>query len=403
MLPTHADGHHPAVTPTGDRHIDIPLGLEFFSLLEAVDVEGIAEDFDIGLHSTTHDFAQHLRVGILEGIDPSDSLQTLSQKTHTHDGVEFMAASTFSELTNARDYRAVVQTYFELLHTPQLYRQRAYERKRLEWLQADVIAVDATHLTMEGPVSITDEDKPADEDRTIGPEDGGIKLNLAAKVDGQGKHPLSAVLTPPDTHETNHFEHLRGDVALLEGTEHDTRIWTFDMGYTDYDRFCDLADAENEEFVTVLKSSASTTVVEPIQAVELDVHEEDGCRRITDEIVELGETGERFRQVTLENPDGEVTRYLTTLSPEAYDPVDVVCIYTLRWLIEIFFRETKQYMNIEHVHSTTLTGVVFEVFCTLIAYLLAEWFRYRHPARGGVRDALRDIRIDWNRPLTEYG
>ncbi len=88
---------------------------DFYSLLDAVDSEFIADQFGIGTYTNTHDFANHLRVGIFEGINPSDSLAELAVKTGTHTEMEEMAASTFSRHTNDRDYRAVVRVFFELL------------------------------------------------------------------------------------------------------------------------------------------------------------------------------------------------------------------------------------------------------------------------------------------------
>jgi len=37
-----------------------------------------------------------------------------------------------------------------------------------------------------------------------------------------------------------------------------------------------------------------------------------------------------------------------TLASSAYDPIDVISIYTLRTVIEILFREFKQYLNVEN-------------------------------------------------------
>lgn len=153
--------------------------------------------------------------------------------------------------------------------------------------------------------------------------------------------------------------------------------------------------------MTVLESNARTTVVDRLQAVE--VRDEAGTRRVTYDLVELGETGETFRRVTVEEVDGGVTAYLTTLGSDDFSPIDVVSIYTLRWLIEILFREPKQYLNVQQFHSTTLNGALFELFSTWIAYLLVQWFRHRHPLRGGVRAAIRVIQINWNQLLPEYG
>lgn len=396
---TSTDGHRaaPGTTPaaTGDDPTKRPTCQEFFSLFDDLDLADIGEQFDIGTHSTIHDFEHHLKVGVLEGIDPSDSLETLSQKTATHDGVSFMAASTFSELTNGRDFRAVVEVVLALLHSPELYRQRSFDRKRLEWLDRQVVAVDATHLALDAPVAVPGEGRSADELR---PEDGGLKLHLAARVDGEHKQPLSATITHPDTHESTQFAELQ--TALHEFTDLESPIRVFDRGFTEYERFCALKRAD-EDFVTVLKSNARTKLVDRLQAVE--VRDETGTRRVTDDIVDLGETGETFRRVTVEDVDGEVTAYLTTLGSADFAPIDVVCIYTLRWLIEILFRELKQYLNVQEFHSTTLNGVLFELFCTWIACLLVQWFRHRHPLRGGVRGAIRCIQVTWNRPLPEYG
>ncbi|WP_425607591.1 hypothetical protein [Natrinema zhouii] len=73
------------------------------------DNEFIAKQFDIGTYTNKRDFENHLKVGVFEGINPSDSLTELAEKTATHDQLEEMAASTFSRRTNGRDYCAVVR------------------------------------------------------------------------------------------------------------------------------------------------------------------------------------------------------------------------------------------------------------------------------------------------------
>ena len=87
------------------------VGAEFYSLLDAVDSEFIADDFGIGTHTARHDFANHLKVAIFEGVNPSDSLAELAEKTTIYDELTYMAGSTFSRLTNDRDYRAVAEAH----------------------------------------------------------------------------------------------------------------------------------------------------------------------------------------------------------------------------------------------------------------------------------------------------
>ena len=288
---------------------------------------------------------------------------------------------------------------FAILHTPELYHQRAVQRKRLKHLLRSVIAVDATNLELIRSVVVSEDFVGADEEAyEIDTSDGGIKLHLAARVDGEAKHPLGATVTEGETHESPQFEHLKDDVEVFEDL--DSPIWVFDRGYTLYVRFCKFKEAD-EDFITLLESNARYEVREHIQTVE--VSDGDETRHVRDDRIELAETGEQFRRVLLETPDGEVLEYLTTLVSSAYDPIDVINIYTLRTIIEILFRELKQYLNIENFHSRTLNGVLFELFAAMIGMVLIEWLRQRHPMRGGVSDAITAVRDGWNETLRSVG
>jgi hypothetical protein len=388
----------PKPTVPDESHQSLTTASEFYSLFDAVDSESTAEQFGIGVYNEKHDFDNHLRIGAFEGINPSDSLAELAEKTDTHDQMAYMAGSTFSRWTNDRDYRAVVRVLFELLHTPQLYHQRGVQRKRLERINRSVVAIDATNLMLTRSVAIPSEVHDDGVLHEIQPTDGGLKLNLAARVDRADKHPLGVTVTAGDTREPTQFDHLQSDVEVF--ADLDSPIRVFDRGYLDYDRFCGMKQ-RGEDFVTLLRSDARVNVLERVQDVEIT--DEAGTRSVSDQRIELAETGEQFRRIVVEDVEGEEIQYLTTLSPAEYDPVDVVRIYTLRTLIEILFRELKQYTNIENFHSESLNGVLFELFCTLIGYVLMEWFRHCHPLRGGVPEAIRTIRTRWNQSLPSYG
>ena len=372
---------------------------ELYSLLDAVDSESIADEFDIGKHSKKHDFDNHVKVAVREGLDPSSSLAELADKIETDDQLEVMAASTFSRYTNDRDYRAVVRFLFALLHTPQLYHQRAVQRKRLKWLTRGVVAVDATNLELTRSVVVSGEFVRDDEQPyEIDTGDGGLELHCAARVDGEHKHPLGATVTEGDTHESPQFDHLTDDVEVFEDL--DSVIWVFDRGYTRYLRFCEIKHSD-DDFVTLLHSNACLDVLERVQNVE--VTDKNGTRQIRDERIELAETGETFRRIVLETPDGEEIEYLTTLASSVYDPIDVISIYTLRTVIEILFRELKQYLNIENFHSKSLNGVLFELFAALIGLVLIYWLRQRHPVKGGVPRTIQKVRTHWNKSLDTFG
>jgi len=384
---------------------------ELYSLLDEVDSESIADEFKIGLHSDKHDFTNHVKTAVREGLDPSSSLAELEDKTAVDDSLEHMPKSRFSELTNDRDYRAVVRLLFEILHTPQMYHQRGVQRKRLEWMTRSVVAADATNLELTRSVVVSDEFVGDDDDvYEIDADDGGLELHCAARVDGENKHPLDATVTEGDTHESPQFDLLKEDVEVF--ADLDSVIWVFDRAYTRYLRFCEIKDSD-DDFVTLLYSDARFELIETLEEFEITVSgnnaaqpthsDEESTRQVRDERIELAETGEEFRRIVLETPDGEEIEYLTTLASSAYDPIDVINIYTLRTVIEILFREWKQYLNIENFHSKSLNGVLFELFCALIGYMLVVWFRQRHPVKGGVSRAIQKVRTFWNEPLDSFG
>ena len=173
-------------TDASNISVDERVADEVYSLLDAVDSGSIAEEFRIGLHNDKHDFKSHVRVAVREGLDPSSSLAELADRTAVDDALEHMPKSRFSELTNDRDYRAVVRLLFAILHTRQLYHQRAVQRKRLEWLTRGVVAADATNLELTRSVVVSDENHVYE----IETDDGGLELHCAARVDAEHKHPL---------------------------------------------------------------------------------------------------------------------------------------------------------------------------------------------------------------------
>ena len=81
-------------TQRGNFNSTHSVSRELYSLLDAVDSESIADEFDIGTHSKTHDFDNHVKVAVREGLDPSSSLAELADTSETDDQLEAMAAST---------------------------------------------------------------------------------------------------------------------------------------------------------------------------------------------------------------------------------------------------------------------------------------------------------------------
>lgn len=58
---------------------------------------------------------------------------------------------------------------------------------------------------------------------------------------------------------------------------------------------------------------------------------------------------------------------------------------------------------VEEFHSKTFGGALVELFCALIAYLLADYYHRTYRIRGTLVDTIKIIRNYWNEPRAEYG
>lgn len=385
-------------TASGDRVVD-----GFTSLLDDVGSEEIAQEYRVGLHSDRIDFQEHVKIGVLLGILDPKTLDDLDQQTDVRDGVEPVSQGHFSRLTKRRPWQAFAALANAILQLPQFYHSSGDVRLHLEdvcdrW----IVGLDQTNLPIQTTMLVE-----IDGDlHELRPEDGGLRLHTAARLSPASSHPIGEVVTGPNTHETNCFEDLLEQVEVHEDL--DDIIAAFDKGYVDYDRFCSLKH-RGIDFITPMKDNARYTVMETLCDRTLDEAEDGDVTHVTDELIELGATGEQFRRVTVRIADGDaeggerVNTYLTTLSPATYDPLDVAVIYAVRWLLEIMFRELKQYFNVQEFHSQTLGGALVELFCALIAYLLADYYHRTYRIRGTLVDAIKVIRNYWSEPRAEYG
>jgi uncharacterized protein Yka (UPF0111/DUF47 family) len=84
-------------TNSGNFNSTHSVSSELDSLLDTVDSESIADQFEIGKHSSIHDFDNHVKIAVREGLDPSSSLAELADKIETDEQLEAMAASTYLE------------------------------------------------------------------------------------------------------------------------------------------------------------------------------------------------------------------------------------------------------------------------------------------------------------------
>jgi hypothetical protein len=375
----------------------------FTELLDVVDSEEIANEHRVGIHSNRIDFEEYAKIGAFLGIHDPKTLDDLDQQTDVRDGLEPISQSHFSRLTNRRPWEAFADLANAILQLPQFYHASGDVRLQLEdvcdrW----IVGFDKTNLPIQTSMLVEIDDDLHE----LRPEHGGLRLHSAARLSPSSSHPIGTVVTDPNTHETNCFEDLLDQVEVHEDL--DDLIAVFDMGYVDYDRFCSL-NHWNIDFVTPLRTNAQYTVEETLCERDFEKTEDGDVTHVTDELGELASTGEEFRRVTVRIADGDadggerVNTYLTTLPSESYDPLDVAVIYAVRWLLEIMFRKLKQYFNVQEFHSKTLNGALVELFCALIAYVLADYYHRTYRIRGTVVDTIKIIRNFWDKPRGEIG
>lgn len=127
-------------TTTPDRVVD-----GFTELLDVVDSEAIANEFEIGLHSDRIDFEEHAKIGAFLEITDPKTLEDLAQQTDVRAGLERISQGHFSRLTKRRHWRAFAELANAILERPQFYHPSGGIRKRLEQvLDRWVISFDAT-------------------------------------------------------------------------------------------------------------------------------------------------------------------------------------------------------------------------------------------------------------------
>lgn len=259
-------------TTTPDRVVD-----GFTELLDDVDSEEIADEFEIGLHSDRIDFEEHAKIGVFLGILDPKTLNDLAQQTDVRAGLESISQGHFSRLTTRRSWRAFLALANAILERPQFYHPFGEVRKRLEQvLDRWVIGFDATKLPIQTTMLVE-----IDGDlHELRPEHGGLKLHLAARLDPVSTHPIGEVITGPNMHDTQCFDDLLEKVETHESL--DEIIAAFDKGYVDYDRFCELKH-QHIDFVTPLKNRAWCVVEETLCDIEFEATEVNDVTRLTDE------------------------------------------------------------------------------------------------------------------------
>ena len=336
-----------------NKIIRIKKGRRFKDLMaflrKNVDMEWIAEWTEIDLHSKKLNLSKHIELMIWSVIKDCEKLRELSDGSKgidaKKDGLTQISSSQLSKVNKTRDYRVFVLLFYELIYSMRKYHILWRFRKELK-----LLGIDSSFIKLNRDFSRLGY---CCSTKSI---EKGIKIHLAALL-GKLTLPITAMITPGDVSDQKEFDYLLDDCSIMI----DLRkvILVFDKGYWNFDRFADLTE-KGIKFITPMKKGTVYKVIS-----------ERNWKSISDKRIRLS-NGLELRLVQVKTKDG-IEEYLTNIFD--LSAMDIVHAYEQRWIIEIFFREIKSYLKIDHFMSKSLNGILIQIFCTLIAYALMVLFK----------------------------
>ena len=204
------------------------------------------------------------------------------------------------------------------------------------------------------------------------------------------------------------------EVAPTAGSVHDSEefwptwqpgaLYIWDLGYQSVERFVEgalagahllqrLKDKHNPEIVASYGPSGKRRAIRDVDGdpVRLEDALAVGLVHKTEQLdldVKLvGRNGlSVIARVVCVPTDGEDRYYLTTLPRTTFTPCDIAELYRVRWEVELFFRNWKGGVRMDHVHRLrNPASLVAAVTCSMLAALLS---RDLHVALDKLDDSL---------------
>jgi len=214
------------------------------------------------------------------------------------------------------------------------------------------------------------------------------ELKLHAVYSVKARTALEATPTAGSVHDSDGFWPTWQPGALY--------IW--DLGYQSVERFVEgalagahllqrLKDNHNPEIVASygptgtrrvirdadgrsvrLEEALATGLVHKREQLDLDVKLVDRTRKLVD-----GEHPTVIARVVCVPTEGEDRYYLTTLPRSTFTPCDIAELYRIRWEVELFFRNWKGGVRMDHVHRLrNPTSLAVAVTASMLAALLSR-------------------------------
>ena len=321
----------------------------FKMLKNRVDIKEITKQTQIDIHSKELKLKEHIKIMIWGTIEDIEKLRELcvglKGKDAKKQGLVKISSSQLSKVNRSRNYRVFVWVFTDLIKSIKKHHKLWRFKRKLK-----ILGFDSSFIKMKTTFS-----KRGYCSTSKGIEEG-IKLHTSALL-GKMTLPLSVIITPGNEPDSLEFKDLLYDSNIFVDLKE--VILVFDKGYWKLKRFKELTDSEIK-FVTLMK-----------KGMVYEVISEKKWKNVTDKIIKLS-NGLELRLVQISKKDG-MDEYLTNIFD--FPALEIKEIYAQRWDIEIFFREIKSYLKIDHFMGTNLNSVLLQIYCVLITYALMILFK----------------------------
>jgi len=169
------------------------------------------------------------------------------------------------------------------------------------------------------------------------------------------------------------------DVARAQPIEPGT-LYTSDLGYTSYDYYADIKNAE-AHLLMRLKDNANPTIVAvhhgvyaPVRTVRNRVGLRQASFTQSHDTFDLDAEFKTsagtvvLRVVGCYNPETNKHHcYVTTLAPEQFSAEELATLYSLRWTIELLFKLLKSSCHLDHVDTSDPAALRTHIYASLLA------------------------------------
>jgi hypothetical protein len=321
----------------------------FKILKKRVKINEIAKQTQIDIHSKELKLIEDIKImiwGTIENIEKLRELSTGLKGTNAKkEGLIEISTSQLSKVHRSRDYRVFVWVFTDL--------QKSIKKHHKLWRyksELKLLGLDSSFVKMKtsfSKIGFCSSSKGTEE---------GIKLHTSALL-GTMTLPLSVIVTPGNEHDSINFKDLLYDSQVFIDLQ--DVILVFDKGYWKLKRF-KIITKNGIKFVTLMKKGI---VYEDIS--------EKRAKNVIDKNIEFS-NGLKLRLVQICKKDGK-DEYLTNIFN--LSALEIQEIYSRRWEIEIFFREIKSYLKINHFMGRNLNSVLIQIYSVLITYTLMILFK----------------------------